>query len=107
MPVNGYCRGEDNFIVVQFRFGRKHIAGTTEAAEIGPSGIQEPGRNDGLHLYAGAIPMRWLPEDVGNYHGLTIESHIFASLRRRSMLTAECVHAKVCQGVSCFAGSLA
>jgi hypothetical protein len=49
------CRGEDNFVVVQFRFVMKHIAGTVEAAEIGTPGIQEPGRNDGLHLYARAI----------------------------------------------------
>ena len=49
------CRGEDNFVVVQIRFVMKHIAGTAQAAEIVPSGIQEPGRNDGVHLYASAI----------------------------------------------------
>jgi hypothetical protein len=49
------CREEDDFIVVQFRFVMKHIAGTAEAAEIGAPGIQEPGRNDGLHLYARAM----------------------------------------------------
>jgi hypothetical protein len=33
----------------------KYIGGTAEAADIGAPGIQEPGRNDGLHLYASAI----------------------------------------------------
>ena len=46
------CCGEDKFIVIQFRFIMKYIAG---AAEIRVPGIQEPGRNDGLHLYANAI----------------------------------------------------
>jgi len=33
----------------------KYIGGTAEAEEIEAPGIQEPGRNDGLHRYARAI----------------------------------------------------
>jgi hypothetical protein len=96
--------------VVQFRFVMKHIAGAAQAAEIVPSGIQELGkerRTTPLRERFWGFPMRLLPEDVGTYRVLTIESHIFASLRRRSLLTAECFHAQARQGVDWFAGSLA
>jgi hypothetical protein len=33
----------------------KYIGGTAQAAEVGAPGIQEPGRNDGLHLYARSL----------------------------------------------------
>ena len=96
--------------MVQFRFVIKQIAGTTQAAEIVPSGVEEPGkerRTTPLRERDWGFPMRWLPEDVGNYPGLTIESHIFASLRRRSMRTAECFDVQARQIVGCFLGSLA
>ena len=46
---------EDKFIVIQFRFIMKYIGGTAEAAEIVAPGIREPGRNDGLRLYASQL----------------------------------------------------